>query len=160
MLTLLKNIIYKLIYFVMIIYLLIFVPVLWGYHPLVIVSGSMEPILKVGGLMYYEKIDIDNFEKGDILVYRTEEHIVSHRVVKKMNSSFITKGDVNNTVDGEVSSKSVLGRGTNFSIPLLGYFADFINHNKYILIIIFGLILIDYVICKDKERKKFNELYN
>ena len=156
MITLLKNIILKITYIFIIIYLLIFIPVLWGYHPLVIVSGSMEPILKVGGLMYYVKIDLDKFETGDILVYRTKEHIVSHRVVNKTNSSFITKGDANDTVDGEVNWENVLGRGTDFSIPLLGYFADFINYHKYILVVLFCLILIDYF----KERKMFNELYS
>jgi signal peptidase I len=95
----------------------------------------MEPILKVGGLMYYKKINIDDFKTDDILVYRTKEHIVSHRVVKKLNSSFITKGDVNDIVDSEVYNQNVLGRGTNFSIPLLGYFADFIYYHKYILIV-------------------------
>ena len=160
MITLLKNIILKITYIFIIIYLLIFIPVLWGYHPLVIVSGSMEPILKVGGLMYYEKIDLNDFKTGDILVYRTKEHIVSHRVVKKLNSSFITKGDVNDIVDGEVYNQNVLGRGTNFSIPLLGYFADFIYYHKFILIIIFGLMIIDQMIYKDRERKKFNELYS
>jgi signal peptidase len=120
----------------------------------------MEPILKVGGLMYYKKINIDDFKTDDILVYRTKEHIVSHRVVKKLNSSFITKGDVNDIVDSEVYNQNVLGRGTNFSIPLLGYFADFIYYHKYILIIIFGLIIIDQIIHKDKERREFRELYS
>ena len=160
MITLLRSIIYKLVYFFIAIYLLIFIPVLWGYHPLVIVSGSMEPILKVGGLMYYQKTNIDDFKKGDILVYRTKEHIVSHRVVKKINSSFITKGDANNIEDGKVYWKNVLGRGTDFSIPLLGYFADFINYHKYLLIILFGFLLIDCTVNNYKERKKYSELYS
>ncbi len=34
--------------------------------------------LKVGGILYYEKIDLNDFDEGDILVYQTKEHIISH----------------------------------------------------------------------------------
>jgi hypothetical protein len=39
-----KNIIFKILYMLIIIYLLIFVPCIWGHKPLVVISGSMEQI--------------------------------------------------------------------------------------------------------------------
>ena len=68
MLVKIKDFIFRIIYILLIIYLLIFIPSLWGKKPLVVISGSMEPILKVGGILYYEKININEFEEGDILV--------------------------------------------------------------------------------------------
>ena len=109
-----KNIIFKVFYILIIIYLIIFIPVLWGKRPLVIISGSMEPILKVGGILYYEKINLDDFKKDDILVYQLNEHIVSHRIVNINEYGFETKGDNNNSNDSYIVDKNnVIGRGNN-----------------------------------------------
>lgn len=152
MIVILKNILIKIIYILIIIYLMIFIPCIWGYKPLVIVSGSMEPILKVGGILYYKKQDINNFNKDDILVYTAGDHIISHRIVDKTNDGFITKGDNNKSIDTvTVDDSRVIGRGTNWSIPYLGYYADFIYTHKYLLIIFVILIIIDLII--DNRRR-------
>ena len=131
-----KNIIFKVFYILIIIYLIIFIPVLWGKRPLVIISGSMEPILKVGGILYYEKTNLDDFKKDDILVYQLNEHIVSHRIVNINEYGFETKGDNNNSNDSYIVDKNnVIGRGNNWSIPYIGYYADFIYNHKYLLIV-------------------------
>lgn len=140
-------------------YLIIFIPKLFGYNPLVVISGSMEPTLKVGGLLYYEEIDINDFKEKDILVYELKDHIISHRVVEHLDNGFITKGDANNSYDSSiVSDNQVLGRGTNWSIPLLGYYADFIFRHKYILKILLSIgiidLFVDYLI---KRKEKQNE---
>lgn len=135
-----KNIIFKVFYILIIIYLIIFIPVLWGKRPLVVISGSMEPILKVGGILYYEKINLDDFKKDDILVYQLNEHIVSHRIVNINEYGFETKGDNNNSIDSYIVDKNnVIGRGNNWSIPYIGYYADFIYNHKYLLIVMIVL---------------------
>lgn len=155
----LKEIFIKIIYLFLLMYLIIFIPKLFGYNPLVVISGSMEPTLKVGGLLYYEEIDINDFKEKDILVYELKDHIISHRVVEHLNNGFITKGDANNSYDSSiVSDNQVLGRGTNWSIPLLGYYADFIFRHKYILKILLSIgiidLFVDYLI---KRKEKQNE---
>ena len=155
MLVKIKDFIFRIIYILLIIYLLIFVPSLWGQKPLVVISGSMEPTLKVGGILYYEKIDINELDEGDILVYQTKEHIISHRIVDINENGFITKGDINNSVDNYlVSDEQILGKGTNWSIPFIGYYADYIYSHKYLLYISLGVIIVD--LCNDmyKEHKK------
>ena len=123
---------------------MIFVPCLWGHKPLVVISGSMEPTLKVGGILYYEKIDLDDFNKDDILVYKTKNHIISHRIVEIIDDGFITKGDANNSIDSIlVKEEQVLGKGTDWSIPYLGYYADFIYTHKYLLYIAIAIIVVD-----------------
>jgi len=155
MLVKIKDFIFRIIYILLIIYLLIFVPTLWGQKPLVVISGSMEPTLKVGGILYYEKINIDELDEGDILVYQANDHIISHRIVDIIENDFITKGDKNNSVDNYlVSSNQVLGKGTDWSIPFIGYYADYIYGHKYLLYISLGIIIVD--LCNDvyKEHKK------
>ena len=155
----LKEIFIKIIYLFLLMYLIIFIPKLFGYKPLVVISGSMEPTLKVGGLLYYEEIDINDFKEKDILVYELKDHIISHRVVEHLDNGFITKGDANNSYDSSiVSDNQVLGRGTNWSIPFLGYYADFIFRHKYILKILLSIgiidLFVDYLI---KRKEKQNE---
>ncbi len=155
MLVRIKDFIFRIVYILLIIYLLVFIPTLWGHKPLVVISGSMEPVLKVGGILYYEKIDVNEFDEGDILVYTTKDHVISHRIVNITDNGFITKGDVNNSVDGElVNENQILGKGTNWSIPFIGYYADYIYGHKYLLYISLALIIID--LCNDtyKEHKK------
>lgn len=148
-----KNIIFGIIYVLISIYLIIFLPCLFRYKPLIIESGSMEPILKVGGILYYKSIPLNDFKINDILVYKVPNHIISHRIVDKNDYYFITRGDQNNTNDSIVFNSQVLGKSSNFSIPYIGYYADYIYHHKYLLIITLIVIIIDYIF----ERRKYNE---
>lgn len=154
MVKFIKNIILKLIYAIVFTYILVFVPVIIGYKPLVVLSGSMEPILKVGGILYYQKINIEDYKKGDILVYATKDHIISHRIVDITSDGFITKGDNNEVLDSKVNLNQVLGKGTNFSIPYIGYYADFIYNHKYILYFFTIYIVIDLINYNINNRSK------
>lgn len=156
MLNIIKNIIFKIIYILVIIYLIIFIPMIWGYKPLVIVSGSMEPILKVGGILYYKTIPLDDYKVDDILVYRIPDHNVSHRIVEINNNSFLTKGDVNEYLDNPVNIGQILGKGTNFSIPLIGYYANFVYNHKYLLYISIFVVGIDYYYSNKKKNEESN----
>lgn len=153
-----KNCFFKIIYALTLIYLLTFLPSFFGHKPLVVLSGSMEPVLKVGGILYYHEIDIDSFEVNDILVYKTKHHIISHRVVDKTDTGYITKGDNNRSVDGdEINKSQILGKGTDWSIPYLGYYTNFIYTHKYILFITVAIVFLDlmndyYIIHKKKVR--------
>ena len=151
----LKNNIFKIIYILVLIYLIIFIPTFWGKNPLVVISGSMEPTLKVGGILYYEKIDLNDFKEGDILVYELNEHTISHRIVDITDNGFLTKGDNNNSIDTyEVENMQVIGKGTNWSIPYIGYYADFVYNHKYLLFISVGVIIIGLLVDSYSDRKR------
>lgn len=161
MLIKIKNIIFRILYVLIIIYLLVFVPCLWGHKPLVVISGSMEPTLKVGGILYYEKIDLKDFKIDDILVYKTKDHIISHRIVDIVDDGFITKGDANNSIDNNLINKNqVLGKGTDWSIPYIGYYADFIYTHKYLLYISLSIIVVDLLNDFYRDHKKKRGLIN
>lgn len=158
-----KNFIFSVLYILVIIYLIAFVPILWGHKPLVVISGSMKPTLKVGGILYYHEEKIEDFKVNDILVYKSRNHIISHRIVKKLDNGFITKGDANNSDDPNIINNSkVLGKGTNWSIPYLGLYVDFIYNHKYLLFISILLLLVDlcddyYINNKKKEVAKYEK---
>ena len=161
MLIKIKNVIFRILYVLIIMYLLVFVPCLWGHKPLVVISGSMEPTLKVGGILYYEKMELEDFKINDILVYKTKDHIISHRIVDIVDDGFITKGDANNSVDNNLINKNqVLGKGTNWSIPYIGYYADFIYTHKYLLYISLSIIVVDLLNDFYRDHKKKRGLIN
>ena len=152
MLVKIKNCIFKIIYILVIIYLLIFVPTIWGQKPLVVISGSMEPTLNVGGILYYHDKDYQDYEVGDILVYQLEDHKITQRIYDVTENGIITKGDANNTYDNLLVSKNqILGQGTDWCIPFLGYYADFIYTHKYLLWICLIIILVDMIVDKKKK---------
>lgn len=156
MITKLKDGVFSILYILGLIYLFTFIPNFWGYKPLVVVSGSMEPTLKVGSIVYYhEKNDL---EKGDILVYKTKNHIISHRVVDKTEFGYITKGDANECNDSNiVENEQILGQGEEWCIPFLGYYADYVYTHKYLLFIVVSVIIIDLLFDYYKKYKKRGE---
>ena len=131
MLIKIKDHIFRILYILILIYLLVFIPSFFGKKPLVVVSGSMQPILKVGGILYYEETNIKDFQKNDILVFELNNHTISHRIFDIKDGYFVTKGDANTSIDSyEVNYEQVIGKGTNCSITYIVYYADFIyTHN-------------------------------
>ncbi|WP_313430505.1 signal peptidase I SipW [Siminovitchia terrae] len=101
-------------------------PSIFGYQMKAVLSGSMEPDIKTGSIIFIKVAsDGDQFEKGDVITFITEENIlVTHRIakVKDGGSHFITKGDHNNGPDLEpVHIKNIVGRYTGITIPYVGY---------------------------------------
>ena len=105
-----KKIFSSTLYFLLFLYLIIFIPVLWGYKPLVIISGSMEPILKVGGILYYKEIDKNDYKINDIVVFKSTKYLISHRIVEITNDGFITKGDANTSKDDPITKNDIVGK--------------------------------------------------
>lgn len=135
---------------------------LMGYRVFNVISGSMAPQYNVGDLIYVKEVDVDTIQVGDPITFVLNEDLVvaTHRVVEVDAGSkhFYTKGDANQTVDASpVHFNNVIGV-PQFSIPLLGYVSDFIQHppGMYITLGV-GLVLIAVVFLPDILGKKKEE---
>lgn len=64
----------------------------------IVMSGSMEPTLKTGGIVFTDTKRTEP-SVGDIVTFQNAQGKVSHRVVAKQKQSYITKGDANNMED-------------------------------------------------------------
>ena len=111
--------------------LLILVPYLFKIKPQIVLSGSMEPEISVGSLVYIsENIPPEELQEQDVIAYRRGEQMqVLHRVIQvdEKKKMFQTKGDANEKADpGMVDFSQYVGKEV-FSIPYLGYGADFIQ---------------------------------
>ena len=120
---------------------------LFGIQVFSVVSGSMEPNIPVGSLIYVQKVDPAEVQPGDVITYVLSNNMPStHRVVRvdAENQHFYTKGDANETEDGTpVHYNNVIGI-PQFAIPGLGYVSDFIQHppGSYITIAAVAILLI------------------
>lgn len=140
-----------------------------GLNVYTVLSGSMEPTYHVGSLIYVKDVDTDELKAGDVITYMLDEDtIVTHRIVDVIPDEtdpsiirFQTKGDANDSVDGSlVHYKNVIGTPV-FSIPKLGYLANYIQKppGRYIAISAGAIILLlvflpDLFSDDDKSEKK------
>jgi signal peptidase I len=120
------------------------IPSVLGFTPLTVVSGSMSPGIETGDMVIIRK-GSRNIKPGDIVTYRLEDILVTHRVqyVSDTNAVevFITKGDANGIADfKKVERSQILGKYI-IKIPMGGYLRAGLRGLPGILIII-GLILI------------------
>ena len=125
---------------------------LFGLHPMKVLSGSMEPEIHTGALVYVKDVDTATLKRGDVITYMLSEDTYStHRITEVVPDEddpgvirFRTKGDANKAEDGGlVLDVNVVGE-VQFSIPLLGYISDFIQNppGTYVAIAIGVLLLL------------------
>ena len=139
-----------------------------GLQVVVVLSGSMEPTYHTGSLIYVKKVDPYTIQEGQPITFMMNETTVAtHRVVGIVPDEedptvirFRTKGDANDAEDGGlVHYKNVIGRPV-FSIPYLGYVADYIQHppGRYVAIsagaVLLLLVFLPDVFSEDPDKKK------
>lgn len=81
------------------------IPGFLGYKPFIVLSGSMKNEINAGDLVLTKEIDSENLKIGDIISFKNDEFVVTHRIVDIVNENgekkFITKGDNNDANDPE-----------------------------------------------------------
>ena len=93
-----------------------------GYEVYNVISGSMEPAIPVGSMVFVKPASWEEIDTGDVIAYSSEGSVITHRVVEShfVEGEFITKGDSNNTEDlTAVPFSSLIGR-VEKHIPYLG----------------------------------------
>lgn len=89
------------------------VPLFSGVKPFIVTSGSMEPAVPTGSIIY--TVGKKVYEKGDVIAFSSNNESISHRIVglSKLGPQiyFSTKGDANTLQDGDlVLPQSVYGK--------------------------------------------------
>lgn len=79
-------------------------PGVFGIKPAVVLSGSMEPSIRTGDLIFIHEADIGELKEGDVICYLSSGTAVTHRIVSVTDGEdgsprFVTQGDANNTED-------------------------------------------------------------
>lgn len=85
------------------------IPGVFGYKPMIVMSGSMETSIYTGDLIFTKVVEPETLKVGDIIAFREEDnYVTTHRIIKirEVNGEtyFETKGDNNNTADQNLVS--------------------------------------------------------
>lgn len=132
-------------------------PPLYGAY--VIVSGSMEPIIKIKDAVLIRRVDPEDIKVGDVVTYRSMDQsyygiLITHRVVniKEENGQkiYVTKGDHNQTVDrSPIVAEQIYGKVV-MRIPKIGYIKYFLvsSYGWIIAVVVPSLGIIVYDIIK------------
>lgn len=99
-----------------------------GFFPHTIMgigSDSMSPYMVKGDAVIVEEVKEENLNVGDIIVYKTDEQTIVHRLVEIQENEdekiYKAKGDANNAVDSvDIKYENIKGI-VKLKIPYLGY---------------------------------------
>lgn len=141
---------------------------LFGLQVFAVLSGSMEPNFHVGSLIYVQQVNYKQLQVGDPITYKIDEKtVVTHRIIEVLIDEedpevirYFTQGDANKMPDAtSVHYKNILGKPV-FTIPYLGYLADYIQHppGTYVAIavgaILLLLVFLPDLFSEDKPKKE------
>lgn len=141
-------------------------PLLVGYKEMAVLSGSMEPGIPVGSVVYVKtSIDPQTLSNGDIVTYSSGDIYVTHRVqsIDKNAGTLVTKGDANEVADGDISFSQVYGKAV-FHLPYLGYISMWIHKPAGIMavtglvVLVIVLNFLPYLLTPDKKDEKTGEV--
>lgn len=101
------------------------VPKAFHYHVYTVISGSMEPAIPTGSLVYIKEMEPKDVQADDVIAfYGTKDtaSIITHRVVENrvLMGEFITKGDANATKDMNPTPYDNFIGKVAYSIPKVG----------------------------------------
>jgi len=101
--------------------------------PVLVPSGSMEPVIRPGDVVLTAPVKPELIKKGDVIEFRdTKQDInIIHRVIRIEGTGssrvFYTQGDANGAPDADpVSPQAVLGK-TVMTIPRIGWISIYVK---------------------------------
>ena len=97
------------------------------YQNMTIGSNSMQPYMSKGDVIILEKLkgkELDQLEKGDILVFRYDSKIIAHRIYEVIDKGtekmFRTKGDANDQKDNTLIREDAIIGVLRYRIKYIG----------------------------------------
>lgn len=108
------------------------VPRFFHYQVYTVVSGSMEPAIPTGSLVYVKSVEPETVQAEDVIAFygsRDTDAVITHRVVENRvdTGEFITKGDANRTEDmNPVEYDHFIGR-VELTVSKLGAIAQILT---------------------------------
>ena len=128
-----------------------------GIHPMIIISGSMEPMIPTGSICFVDtNYSFEDVKETDVIVYRAPQQKVMHRVIEVTEEGLRVKGDANEQEDKVTITKGMYVGKYVFSITQLGYITMRLQtpiSKAIFLTFIIALFVIDYLMHYAAKRK-------
>jgi signal peptidase len=112
-----------------------------GFHIYNIASGSMKPKIPIGSMVITKSINTSSIKKGDIISFKSNNIVISHRVYDIYTQSdgekiVLTKGDANKSVDPDIVLQNQIIGKVILHIPLLGFVLNYVTTKLGIIVCI------------------------
>ena len=136
-----------------------------AYDGFVVTSGSMEPEIYTGSLLFTRPVAAEDVRIGDTITFQKNGEHTTHRVIQRNvgddgQISFVTRGIANEAPDpGSVTANELVGIKL-FSLPIVGYILAWAGTKTGFALLILvpgGLIIILEVREVYKELKGVSE---
>ena len=117
----------------------------------------MKPTINENDVILVKKCDINEINLKDVITFKKEEQIITHRVVNLRQedgtTKFITKGDNNEINDDFIVEYTEIYGKQLFKIPKIGVIIEYIQKtNGIINLTILILIIFIFIGLKDKKK--------
>lgn len=104
---------------------LLVLPGIFGFHMYHVISGSMEPAVPVGSLLYVRGGQPEEVEEDRIIAFYSSSEdggVITHRVVKNnvVSGTFVTKGDANEKEDPTLTAYADYIGEVVLTVPYMG----------------------------------------
>ncbi len=138
------------------------VPDVFGYKPMIVLSGSMETSIHTGDLVFVKMVDTTTLKKGDVIAFRNEsDTVTTHRIVDVVfedgKQYFKTKGDANNAEDVNLVAMEDIEGIYVARIPKAGNFLMFMQKPIGLFIVLLVILVIGllwlYIISRKDDKK-------
>jgi signal peptidase len=134
------------------------IPVITGStQVLIVLSGSMDPVMRPGDMVVVESISPDELNVGDVIAYSDPggkpDVLITHRIISVEDGDervFHTKGDANEDQDSYTVPASNLVGKMVFVIPYAGYLPA---ATKNPLVLLVMIVFPALVLILDEVRK-------
>lgn len=130
-------------------------PMPFGIGTAVVLSGSMEPELRVNDVIIVRASE--SYAVNDIVVYDNGREMIVHRIVEQNGDTFTTKGDANNAADEPISAEAVQGKVV-FSLPYVGVLVKALRSPVGAIVIILTAVLLTEVSFRRKKENDENRI--
>lgn len=129
---------------------------IFGYTIFQVATGSMSGTIEVKDIVIVQLTN--QVEKNDIIVFKQDQNIITHRLIDKKENELITKGDANNAEDKPIQTDDVIGKVIKIIPNIAVWEKVFAQKEVYISIIItitlFGIAFSFDNTTEKKEGKK------
>lgn len=127
----------------------------FGYTYFHTISGSMEDSINIDDYVIVKITK--NVRLDDIISFKADNMIVTHRIIEIDDEKIVTKGDANNSADNPIDKNQVIGKvvyiGRNYGKVLKIISEPIVFVSFFVTIVLFNLVFSD----EKKERSEKDE---
>lgn len=106
-------------------------------------SGSMEPTLSEGDLLFVWETPYEQLEVGDIVTFHGNNELITHQIVRREGSRFVTQGTANNTEDKPIGPEEYCAK-VALVIPWAGRILELLTEPRTLVLLVMLVLALIY----------------